>query len=237
MLAPVFSSGERRRFLPHFAAAAADLANRLNRSSQFLNLALAFQKRRRLEAVLRAALFSPGHSEQRGRITAMVRRYFSMTGPSQYPRWLCANRRIFCVCHQRPAPLSGRPGPGYTIRLPSMPRSRRTSPTSAAHGDLLDLLLAARTSESGEALSNVEVRDQWPGSMLTPGSGNHRAAPFGTTYLLTLDAAQQDRLRDELAAFPPERVSKLDDLLNWPRLRQTLLEALRSSIRRGIYCA
>lgn len=50
---------------------------------------------------------------------------------------------------------------------------------------------------------------------------------FWATYLLTLDAAEQTRLRTEIAAFPPERVTKLDDLLNWPRLRQTLLEAVR----------
>jgi cytochrome P450 len=34
-------------------------------------------------------------------------------------------------------------------------------------------------------------------------------------------------MRTEIMAFPPERVSTLDDLLNWPRLRQTLFEALR----------
>ena len=50
---------------------------------------------------------------------------------------------------------------------------------------------------------------------------------FWATYLLTLDVAEQDRLRAELAAFPPERVSNLDDLLNWPRLRHVLFEALR----------
>ena len=29
------------------------------------------------------------------------------------------------------------------------------------------------------------------------------------------------------AAFPPERISKLDDLSRWPRLRMVILEALR----------
>ena len=34
-------------------------------------------------------------------------------------------------------------------------------------------------------------------------------------------------LRTEIAKFPPERVGTLDDLQHWPRLRQTLYEALR----------
>jgi cytochrome P450 len=50
---------------------------------------------------------------------------------------------------------------------------------------------------------------------------------FWASYLLTLDLPEQDRLRAEIVAFPPERVSNLDDLLNWPRLRQALFEALR----------
>lgn len=63
--------------------------------------------------------------------------------------------------------------------------------------------------------------------MLVAGYETTARLLFWATYLLTLDAAEQNRLRDELTAYPPERVSKLDDLLNWPRLRQTLLEALR----------
>jgi cytochrome P450 len=34
-------------------------------------------------------------------------------------------------------------------------------------------------------------------------------------------------LRAEIAAFPPERVSNLRDLQNWPRLHNVLMEALR----------
>jgi cytochrome P450 len=50
---------------------------------------------------------------------------------------------------------------------------------------------------------------------------------FWACYLVALDQAEQDRLRAEITAFPPHHVSKLDDLQNWPRLRQALLEALR----------
>jgi cytochrome P450 len=50
---------------------------------------------------------------------------------------------------------------------------------------------------------------------------------FWASYLLTLDQAEQSRLRAEVAAFPPERVTSLDDLNHWPRLRLVLLEAMR----------
>ena len=219
MLAPVFTAANVGVLLPHFAAAAADLANRLNSSSR-ANLALAFQEAT-LEAVLRA-LFSLPESEQRERIAAMVRRYFS--GPG-CPNILDGFARTedsfaFATRHRR------RFRQAWSDTIAAIIASRRTSSASAAHGDLLDLLIAARDSESGEALSDVEVRDQC-GTMLVAGSETTARLLFWATYLLTLDAAEQNRLRDELAAYPPERVSKLDDLLNWPRLRQTLLEALR----------
>jgi cytochrome P450 len=50
---------------------------------------------------------------------------------------------------------------------------------------------------------------------------------FWASYLLTLDLHEQERLRAEVAAFLPERLSSLEDLANWPRLRMTLLETLR----------
>jgi len=50
---------------------------------------------------------------------------------------------------------------------------------------------------------------------------------FWASYLLTLDPAEQERLRTEISAFAPDRVAALDDLARWPRLRMTLLETLR----------
>jgi len=219
MLAPVFTAANVGVLLPHFAAAAADLANRLNSSSR-ANLALAFQEAT-LEAVLRA-LFSLPESEQRERIAAMVRRYFSGPGRPNMLDGFARTEESFAFATRRRRRFRR----AWSDTIDAIIASRRTSPASAAHGDLLDLLIAARDSESGEALSDVEVRDQC-GTMLVAGSETTARLLFWATYLLTLDAAEQNRLRDELAAYPPERVSKLDDLLNWPGLRQTLLEALR----------
>jgi cytochrome P450 len=63
--------------------------------------------------------------------------------------------------------------------------------------------------------------------MILAGSETTARLLFWTSYLLTLDHNEQARLRAEVAAFPPERVTTLDDLGHWPRLRLVLLEALR----------
>jgi cytochrome P450 len=46
-------------------------------------------------------------------------------------------------------------------------------------------------------------------------------------YLLALDRREQELVKAEVAAFPPELITNLQDLHNWPRLRCVLLEALR----------
>src|SRR5262249_8254773 len=103
---------------------------------------------------------------------------------------------------------------------------RRRRPSDGQHRDLLDLLLAVRDAETGEALSASEVRDQCA-TMIFGGFETTARMLFWASYLLTLDLAEQERLRAEVAAPPRDRVSSLDDLANCPRLRMTLLEALR----------
>jgi len=219
MLAPVFTAANVGTLLPHFVAAATGLVNRLNGSTR-ANLALAFQEAT-LEAVLRA-LFPLPDSEQRGRIAAMVRYYLSGPGRPNILDGFARTEQSFAFASRRRRRFLQ----AWSDTINVIVASRQSSPASAGHGDLLDLLIAVRDSESGEALSEVEVRDQCA-TMLVAGYETTARLLFWATYLLTLDAAEQNRLRDELAAYPPERVSKLDDLLNWPRLRQTLLEALR----------
>src|SRR5260370_35562405 len=103
---------------------------------------------------------------------------------------------------------------------------RSRSRHDGEHRELLDLLLAARNVETGEALSANEVRDQCA-TMIFGGFETTARLLFLASYLLTLDLPEQERLRAEVAAFSPERVSSLDDLANWPRLRMTILETLR----------
>ena len=71
-----------------------------------------------------------------------------------------------------------------------------------------------------------EVRDQCA-TMIFGSFETTARLLFWASYLLTLDLPEQERLRAEVAAFSPERLSSIDDLANWPRLRMTILATLR----------
>jgi cytochrome P450 len=186
---------------------------------QHANLSRAFQEAT-LDAVLRA-LFSLPENAQRAHIAAMVRGYFA--GPGR-PTILDG----FGLAEQSfPLLLRGRWRfqQAWSAAVDEVIASRRSAPPARSR-DLLDLLLEARDPETGEALSDAEVRDQC-GTMLVAGYETTARLLFWTAYLLTLDTAEQARLRAEVRAYPPQRVAGLDDINNWPRLRQALLEALR----------
>ena len=87
-------------------------------------------------------------------------------------------------------------------------------------------MLSLTDAETGEALSDAEIRDQCA-TMFFAGSETTARLMFWASYLLAMDPEEQASVRKEIAAFPPERISGLDDLQNWRRLRNVLLEALR----------
>jgi len=219
MLAPLFTPANIGLLLPHFTAAASGLAESINGSTR-ANLSLAFQEAA-LEGVLRALFFMPD-SAQRGHIASMGRRYLAGPGRPNIIDTFARTAESFAFAMG----ARRRFRKAWSDTIDAVVATRRNSRATAAHGDLLDLLLAARDPETGGVLSEAEVRDQCA-TMLVAGSETTARLLFWATYLLTLDVAEQNRLRVELAAFPPERVRSPDDLLNWPRLRQTLLEALR----------
>ncbi len=221
MLAPLFTPANVSLFLPHFMAAASGLADRIagaQSANLCANLSLAFQEAT-LEAVLRA-LFSLPDSAERARITAMVRYYLAGPGrPNLFDAFAPTTGSFGFALRSR-----RRFQNAWSATIDAIVSARRERRGTAT--DLLDLLLAARDPETGQALSEAEVRDQCS-TMIVAGYETTARLLFWATYLLTLDVAEQDRLRAEVATFPPERVSNLDDLLNWPRLRQVLFEALR----------
>jgi len=92
--------------------------------------------------------------------------------------------------------------------------------------DLLTFLLATRHPESHAALPDDEIRDLC-GSVLVAGVEAVSRLLLWAAYLLTLDLSEQERVRQEIEAFPLDKVAGPDDLLNWPRMRQTLMETLR----------
>jgi cytochrome P450 len=218
IVAPVFTPASVEKLLPHFLAAATGLVRRLE-GMPHANLSLAFQEAT-LEAVLRA-LFSMPISAQGEHIAAMVRSYFAGPGRPTIVDGFAPTEQSFPLLLGRRRRFQQ----AWSAAVDEVIASRRSAPAARSR-DLLDLLLTTRDSETGGALSDGEVRDQC-GTMLVAGYETTARLLFWTAYLLTLDTAEQARLRAEVRSFPPERVARLDDLDHWPRLRQTLLESLR----------
>jgi cytochrome P450 len=219
MLAPLFTPASMGLLLPHFFEAANALVRRLERSAT-AKLSEAFQEAT-LEAVLRA-LFSLPDNEQRGRLAAMVRGYLDGPGRPNILDGFARTETSFASATWKRRQSQA----AWHAAVDALVAARRASPRTAEHGDLLDLLISARDPETGDALSDTEIRDQGA-TMLVAGHETTGRLLFWATYLLTLGPAEQARLRTEIAEFPPERVGTLDDLQHWPRLRQTLYEALR----------
>ena len=218
LLSPSFTPHYVNILLPHFIAAATDLVSQLERQPR-IDLSTAYQMAA-LNAVLRS-LFSLPDQEERDRLGNLVRQY--MTGPG-LPRifdafatteasfgFALGKRRAF---QQR-----------WLAAVDAIVATRRAAPHDTGHRDLLDLLIA-RDPETGEQLAAEEIRDQCA-TMIFGGYETTARLLFWASYLLTLDQGEQARLRAEVTAFPPERVSTLEDLGHWPRLRLVLLEALR----------
>ena len=219
MLAPVFNPSSIGALLPHFTAAADGLVRRLERQDR-ANLSDAYHDTA-LDAVLRA-LFSVTPQTQNGALAAMVRGYITHAGrpnildglakvESDFP-FASGSRRAFQKA--------------WFAQVDALVAQRRSQPRGDDGRDLLDLLLSARDPETGAPLDDAEIRDQ-SATMLFAGFETTSRLLFWASYLICLDPAEQTRLRAEVAAFPPERVTSLEDLQNWPRLRNTLLEALR----------
>jgi cytochrome P450 len=219
MLSPAFTPHNVSLLLPHFTAAANDLLQRLEASS-IADLSEAFQMAT-LEAGLRA-MFSMPDSVQRARLGTMVRGYVEGPGHPNILDMLARDESAFAFATRKRRAFQK----SWFTAVDEVVAQRSQSRHDGQHRDLLDLLLAARNVETCQALSATEVRDQCA-TFIFGGFETTARLLFWASYLLTLDLAEQERLRTEVAAFSPERLSSLDDLANWPRLRMTLLETLR----------
>jgi cytochrome P450 len=220
MLAPAFSPAHTGELLPHFLAAGRAMAERLENRAQ-ANLSAEFNQTS-LDAVLRALFSSP--ADTLGKEIARLTRHF-LEGP--------ARPNILDIVARREGDFAwaGRARRRFQVewhRVVDALITRRREEPAAGEGtrDLLDLLLAARDPETGRALEPEEVRDQ-TATMLFAGFETTARLLSWATYLLALDQKEQAAVREEVAAFPPERVGSLQDLQNWPRLKCVLLETLR----------
>ena len=217
VLSPAFTPAHVEQLTPHFADAAEGLIRTWVAKGR-VQLFRTLQ-----EAALDAAsrsMFSLPIGGAGGRIAELVRVYASGPGrPNPFDMiaqnegdfsWFSPGRRAF---RRR-----------WLKEVDQMVAARRAQ-GSGGRTDLLELLMAARDSETGEALSNAEIRDQ-AATMLAAGFETTAGAMFWTLYLLSRDLGEQARIRAEILADPPS-ASLADVGRRWPRLRRAVLEALR----------
>ena len=217
-LASIFTPASVESLLPHFQQAAEDMVRGLaGRGSA--NLSAVFHGST-LDAVLRA-LFSLEPDEAGSGLAAMVRRYITGAGRPNLLDGLARAEGDFGFAGGSRRRFQA----AWFARVDTIV-ARRRGELNEGGRDLLDLLIAARDPETGEPLDDAEIRDQ-AATMLFAGFETTSRLLFWASYLLCLDQAEQLRIRAEIADFRPDRVSRLADLARWPRLRQTLLEALR----------
>ncbi len=219
MLAPLFTPASLGPLLPHFAAAGENMVRGLEASTS-ANLSRAFQKAA-LDAVLRG-LFSTPTSTQAAQLAILARRYMAGPGRTTPLDGIARREEDFAFANRG----RDRFAKQRAVVTQELVAARREDANGSAHRDLLNLLLAARDAETGEPLSDQEIGDQ-AATFLLAGFETTSRLLFWATYLLTLDHAEQSRIRSEVQNFPPSKVTSLEDLLHWPRLRLTLLEALR----------
>lgn len=219
LLSSTFTPAHINVLVPHFQNAGEQLMQSIGDTNE-ANLSQAFQQTA-LETVLRA-LFSLPDNPVRQQLSAMVRAYVAGPGrPSLFDAFAKKQNDFSFSLKPRNQFQSE-----WFRQIDAIIDQRATTNSSTAPRDLLDLLLSLKDAETGNRLSTPEIRDQCA-TMLFAGSETTARLMFWATYLLTLDQGEQESIRAELQAFPIERVANLDDLKNWPRLRNVLFETLR----------
>ncbi len=217
VLSPAFTPAHVEQLTPHFAAAAEGLIRTWTAKGR-VPLFRTLQ-----EAALDAAsrsMFGLPIGGRGGRIAELVRVYASGPGKPNPFDMIANEEGDFALFTPGRRAFRRR-----WLREVDQIVGERRAQGSGGRVDLLELLMAARDSETGEGLSNAEIRDQ-AATMLAAGFETTAGAMFWTLYLLARDPDEQARVRAEIAADPPSG-SLADVGKRWPRLRRAVLEALR----------
>lgn len=96
----------------------------------------------------------------------------------------------------------------------------------AAHRDLLTILMLARDEETGESMSDRQLRDEVM-TMMIAGHETTANALSWLWVLLDRHPDEQERLRSELVAATGGRAPTVDDVTRLPRLKAVISETLR----------
>lgn len=219
ILAPSFTPASLDVLVPHFHEAALHLLRAVG-DRNVANLSQAFQDTA-LEAVLRA-LFSMPDDGARTRLGAMVRAFIAGPGRPGLFDGFATDDDSFAFA------LGGRRRfqRAWFGEIDAIIAARRAQSSRPGHRDMLDLLLELKDAETGAGLAEAEIRDQCA-TMFFAGSETTARLMFWAMYLLALDPAEQARVGAELTGQPAERIGRLKDLDDWPRLRCVLYEAMR----------
>ncbi len=221
MLAPVFNPSAISDLIPHFRSAGEKAVERLQ-GLERTQLTEVFH-RGALDAVLKA-LFSLPADEGRAGMTTLARNYLDGAGRPTVLDAIATGEDHFGFA----TGARRRFKRDWTRMVDEVIADRKRGGSDQPHkrGDLLDLLLSARDPQTGEAIDDVEIRDQCA-TLLAAGFETTSRLLFWASYLLGLDRAEQARVREEIRAFPVDRINTMADMAHWPRLRNVLLEALR----------
>jgi cytochrome P450 len=150
----------------------------------------------------------------------------------------------FTAVNRELALLSAQPFGIFAIRMPFLPRTRQImaniraleqvvariiADRRAAGGgphDLLAMLMAARDEQTGEAMSDRQLRDEVM-TLLLAGHETTSNALCWTFYLLSEHPAVWEELAAEWASTLADRPPAVDDLPRLPFTRMVLEESLR----------
>lgn len=223
-LAPAFTPNNVNLFIPHFKAAAEVLISDLSKGSRH-NLAFAFQETA-LDAACRA-LFSMPIGGRGRRLAKLARKY--VKGPGRPMIWDSLARSEEFLAFLTPGRWLFRRRWLKEVRgiiAERRAQEQRRDTDADQPQDLLDILLGGADAAARSDMTDEEIRDQ-VSTFVGAGFETTARVLFWTAYLLSLDKAEQQRLREEVAAFPPDKVKVLANLQKWPRLRSVLLESMR----------
>ena len=103
---------------------------------------------------------------------------------------------------------------------------RRNTPSGDGDGDLLSMLLSARDEETGEAMTDEQLRVEVT-TFLLAGQETTSLALTWTWYLLSQHPESQRRLEEEIDTVLDGRAPEYGDLVNLPYTRMVIDEAMR----------
>lgn len=103
---------------------------------------------------------------------------------------------------------------------------RRTGGPDAARDDLLQMLLEAQDAETGEGMTDAQLRDEVV-TMLLAGHETTANALAWALHLLGEHPEEQERVAEEVAAVLGDRPPTVEDLVNLPTVERAVKESMR----------